>query len=551
MGAGKISERPLTYAEMYVRTAERVPDADALVFPGATLTYRELLERAKGRVGQLRTLGVGPGDRFGLLMQNCPEIVEFLLAAALLGATAVPINTRFKPRELGHVISDAELISVVTTGAIDGVLDFTELLYVTLEGLRENSGPLDLSLRGFPRLRSVGSTAEHPSPGIASVAAFPTTNGTPEPAQVRVHPDDPFLIMYTSGTTANPKGCVLTSGALVLNALAIVDRLEIPGDDVWWDPLPMFHMGGIMLMSSVFAAGGRFISQAHFTPEQALELMTREHPTVVYPLFPTITLDLIHHPDFAEAGIEGVRLVGSVAPPDVQRRIQDAFPSARLFSAFGITELCGCVAFHSPGDPVEQRLSTCGRALAGFEMRVVDPDSNESVAPGEKGELVGRGPQMFTGYYGNREATAAVIDHEGFFHTGDLCSMDEHGEITYHGRIKDMLKVGGENVSAIEVESYLATHPAIKMAQVVGVPDDRLLEVGAAFVELAPGQSLTEEEVIAYCQGRIARFKVPRYVRFVSEWPMSATKVQKFRLREQLMTELDTETVVAGEPAAH
>ena len=158
---------------------------------------------------------------------------------------------------------------------------------------------------------------------------------------------------------------------------------------------------------------------------------------------------------------------------------------------------------------------------------------------------------MFTGYYGNREATAAVIDHEGFFHTGDLCSMDEHGEITYHGRIKDMLKVGGENVSAIEVESYLATHPAIKMAQVVGVPDDRLLEVGAAFVELAPGQSLTEEEVIAYCQGRIARFKVPRYVRFVSDWPMSATKVQKFRLREQLMTELDTETMVAGEPAAH
>ena len=223
---------------------------------------------------------------------------------------------------------------------------------------------------------------------------------------------------------------------------------------------------------------------------------------MLYPLFPPITLDLIHDPRFASSGIEGVRLISSVAPPDVQQRIQDAFPSARLFSAYGITELCGCVAFNSPHDPAEQRLSTCGYGLAGFEMRIVDPGTNEPLAAGERGELVGRGPQMFTGYYGNPEATAAVIDGQGFFHTGDLCSMDGGGVISYHGRIKDMLKVGGENVSAIEVESYLATHPAIKIAQVVGVPDPRLIEVPAAFIELAPGQSVTEEAVIAYCKGR-------------------------------------------------
>jgi fatty-acyl-CoA synthase len=179
-------------------------------------------------------------------------------------------------------------------------------------------------------------------------------------------------------------------------------------------------------------------------------------------------------------------------------------------------------------------------------MRVVDPDANEPLAPGERGELVGRGPQMFTGYYGNPEATAEVVDQQGFFHTGDLASMDEHGDISYYGRLKDMLKVGGENVSAIEVESFLATHPAIKMAQIVGIPDPRLIEVGVAFVELAPGQTLTEQEVIDYCTGKIARFKIPRYVRFVTEWPMSATKVQKFRLREQLIAELDAAPAVAG-----
>jgi len=542
MAAEETITSTTTYREMFRRTAERVPDAEALVFPGARLTYRELLDAGEGRARQLSRLGVVRGRRFGLLMQNCPEIIEFLLGAAFIGATAVPINTRFKAREVGHVISDAELTSLVTTGAVDGVIDFIELIYETLDGLRESADPLALSLPHYPRLRSVATCCEREFSGVVSAAQLAAADQLPEIGEQQLSPDDPFLIMYTSGTTANPKGCVLTSAGLVRNAGAIVDRLQIPADDVWWDPLPMFHMGGIMLMSSVFAAGGTFISQAHFTPEEALDLIQSERPTVLYPLFPTITLDLIHHPRFASAAIEGVRLLGSVAPPDVQQRIQDAFPSARLFSAYGITELCGCVAFHSPDDPAEQRLRTCGRALDGFEMRIVDPDSGEPLSPHAPGELVGRGPQMFTGYYGNPEATAAVIDDHGFFHTGDLCSMDEHGEISYHGRIKDMLKVGGENVSAIEVESFLATHPGIKMAQVVGVPDDRLLEVGAAFVELAPGQSVTEDEVIAYCQARIARFKIPRYVRFVTEWPMSATKVQKFRLRDQLVEELRSTT---------
>jgi acyl-CoA synthetase (AMP-forming)/AMP-acid ligase II len=536
------------YAGMFRRTADRIPDTEALVFPDARLTYGELLKAGEERAIQLRQLGVGPGHRFGLLMQNCPEIVEFLLGAAFLGATAVPINTRFKPHELGHVIADSELTSVVTTGAIDGVVDFVELLYGTLDGLRASADPLALSLPRYPRLRSVATCGAGEAPGLVSIGQLSSLSGTPAASEHEPRPDDPFLIMYTSGTTANPKGCVLTSGALVLNSFAIVDRLEIPPDDVWWDPLPMFHMGGIMLMSSVFAAGGTFMSQAHFTVEQALDLIQSERPTVLYPLFPTITLDLIHHARFASSGIEDVRLVSSVAPPDVQQRIQDAFATARLFSAYGITELCGCVAFHSPQDPLEDRLQTCGFSLAGFKMRIAHPETNEPLGAGQRGELVGRGPQMFTGYYNNPEATAAVIDDQGFFHTGDLCSMDEHGVISYHGRIKDMLKVGGENVSAIEVESFLATHPSIKMAQVVGVPNDRLLEVVAAFVELAPGHGLTEEDVIAYCQGRIARFKVPRYVRFVTEWPMSATKVQKFRLREALVEELSPEAVARGTP---
>jgi fatty-acyl-CoA synthase len=536
-----------TYASMFLDAAARFANRPALVFPGATINYEDLVTRSRSRAAQLAQLGVGRGDRFGLLMHNGPEMVEFLLAAALVGACAVPINTRFRPPELAHVIADAELKAVITCGGAAGALDYGDRLGAAIPCLADASDPLALSAARFPHLRTVATTAERAEPGLLRLSDLPSAD--PVAIARKLNPADPLLIMYTSGTTAHPKGCVLTSGALVYNARAIVERLEIPSDDAWWDPLPLFHMGGIMLMSSLFAAGGRFISQAHFTPGEALELIELEHPTVVYPLFPTITLDLIHDPGFAAGHADGVRLVGSVAPPDVQRRIQDAFPSAHLFSAYGITELCGCVAFHSPLDPETQRLTSCGRPMAGFEMRIVDPDTNRELLADERGELVGRGPQMFTGYYGNSDATAAVIDPEGYFHTGDLCSIDPGGEIYYHGRIKDMLKVGGENVSAIEIESFLATHPAIKMAQVVGVPHPRLVEVAAAFIELAPGQELSERDVIDYCEGQLARFKVPRHVRFVSDWPMSATKVQKFRLRERLVEELGshatTETAAA------
>jgi fatty-acyl-CoA synthase len=538
-----------TYAEMFRDTAMRRPEVEALVFPGKRVTYQELLARGELRACQLRQLGVGPRKRFGLLMENCPEIVEFLLGAAFIGATAVPINTRFRPLELAHVIADAELTSVATTGAIDGVVEFTDLLAAALPSLAASEDLQALSLTDFPHLQTVATSGERAAAGIIrtrDIEPAVVTEATPEST---VSPDDPLLIMYTSGTTANPKGCVLTNGALVHNSWAIVDRLEVTESDRWWDPLPMFHMGGIMLMSSVFAAGGTFISQAHFTSREALELIGVERPTVLYPLFPTISLDIIHDPGFTSVDTDHVRMIGSVAPPDVQERIQAAFPDARLISAYGITELCGCVAFHSPHDPADDRLSGCGCPMDGFEMRIVDPDTNQPLPAGERGELVGRGTQMFSGYYGDPAATAEVIDAEGFFHTGDLCSTNERAAIFYHGRIKDMLKVGGENVSAIEVESYLATHPAIKMAQVVGVPDSRLLEAPAAFIELVPGQSLSGDEVIAYCRGRIAGFKVPRHVRFVTEWPMSATKVQKFRLRDQLAAELSDEPALAGSRA--
>jgi fatty-acyl-CoA synthase len=231
--------------------------------------------------------------------------------------------------------------------------------------------------------------------------------------------------------------------------------------------------------------------------------------------------------------------VFNVGPADTLRDMQDRMPHCTQVSAYGMTEFLGSIAMVETTDPVEVRCETEGRSLPGMEIQIRGP-GGEVLGPGERGEIVGRGPQRFDGYYKDPEKTAMAIEPDGWFHTGDLGSLDADGRLRYLGRMKDMLKVGGENVAAIEIESYLCTHPAVSIAQVVGVPDAKYQEVPAAFVELRPGAMATEEDLIEFCRGKIATFKVPRLVRFVTEWPMSATKIQKNRLREDLVAELGT-----------
>lgn len=511
-----------TYAGMFRAVAAAHGAAPGLSFPDSSRTYAELLAAGERRARQLRALGLGRGDRFGVLLPNCPELVELLLGGAMIGAAMVPINTRFKAVELAHVCADAELGALFTTDAIDEHTDFKALLQDSL-----------------PLVPTTVMLSPRPAAGMLAIGELErmaAAQPAPTPADASA-PEDPLLIMYTSGTTAHPKGCIETNLGVVRATADIAAVFGITAADRWWDPLPMFHMGALLLMTATFHRGGEYISQAHFDADAALAQFESRRPTILYPLFPTITLALIQHPDFDAAPLDQVRAVGSVSTPVVQRQIQDAFPAATLISAYGMTELCGTLAYSHYDDTLEQRLTTCGHLLPTWEARILDPDDGSVAAPGEEGELVVRGPYLFAGYYGDVEATAASFDAEGWFHTGDRCSLDADGLLCFHGRIKDMLKVGGENVGALEVESFLASHPAVSLAQVVGVPDGCYGEVPVAFVERVPGAELDEAELLSFCDGRIARFKIPRQVRFVEEWPMSSTKIQKFRLCDRFLAE--------------
>lgn len=527
---------PCTLGGLLTGAAQRWPERDALVFPDSRQTYAQLAERAGRRARSLTAFGIAPGDRVGILMPNCPEYVELLFGAALAGAVAVPVNARYKAEELAYVVENADLAGLVASSLASEYVDFAALLQSAFPDLADAPNPRALALRRAPKLRFVTSVSRDTPAGFVPYGEFAAAasgeRASPLAGQRTVRAEHPSIMMYTSGTTANPKGCPLAHGALVRNGAAMNrQRYFLGPEDRFWAPLPMFHMASILPLLACFDAGAAMLSMNRVEAGPALEMLERERASIAFPSFPTVTNDLIAHPRFAKTDLSRLRRINNVAPLEMLRRFQEAFPQAVQTGAYGLTETCGVIAFNHPDEDLETRLTTCGAPFDGVEVKIVDADSLQTLPTGERGEIWVRGYNVFDGYHKSPEKNAeSFVD--GWFRTGDLCSVDENDRIRYHGRLKDMLKVGGENVAAVEIESFLATHPAVKLAVVIGVPDARLLEAAAAFVELQPGAQASERDILDYCRGRIASFKVPRHVRFVSEWPMSSTKVQKFKLRE-------------------
>jgi fatty-acyl-CoA synthase len=267
-------------------------------------------------------------------------------------------------------------------------------------------------------------------------------------------------------------------------------------------------------------------------------MLEAEGCTVAMPVFDTIWLDVLDHPRYADTDLSALRMLLLLGTPESLRLTQGRMPGVTQVSGSGSTEACAQLALGSSRDPLEKRLTTCGRLVSGQEVLILDPETGAEQPPGHSGELLFRGVGRFDGYYKEPELTAAVIDEDGWYHSGDLASMSTDGYLSYEGRLKDALKVGGENVSPMEVEDFIRTHPAVSIVSVVGAADERYGEVVAAFIELSPGATATEEEIVDFCLDRIATFKIPRYVRFVDEWPMSGTKIAKRMLRDQISDEL-------------
>ncbi|GAA3976808.1 AMP-binding protein [Thermobifida alba] len=527
---------------MDARAAEH-PDREALVFPDRRMTYAELAERAdwfaRGFVG----LGVGAGDRVGILLPDCADIIAAIFGAAKVGVIPVPVNGRFKEYELSHLLNHSGMSVLVTRPPQPGGTDFPELVDAVLPGLAE-ARPERLDLADAPDLRQVLLLGSEERPGYLPEASFDAVARAASADEVtrraqRVKTRDTAIIIYTSGTTAAPKGAMLSHEALCRFADTLAnDRFRLTPDDRVWVPLPLFHIGGIAFSVMTIHARSVYVHSGFYRPDTALQQLQEERCTLALPCFETIWKPVLDRPDFAEYDLSALRTVLVTGVAERLRAMQEQLPHVVQVSTFGATEACSVLSVSSVDDSLEERVTTGGQVLPGMECRVVDPETGKDVPPNTLGELIYRGPNCFHGYFRDPELTRKVFDEDGWFHSGDLGTIDPDGRVTFVSRVKDMLKVGGENVAAAEAEGYLMRHPAVDFAQVVAAPDAYYTEVPAAFIQCKPGMTVTEEELIDFCLGKIATYRVPRYVRFVDEWPMSGTKIKKYVLREQITQEL-------------
>ena len=512
--AGHPSASRRSVCSLLDRWAAESPEAAALSFPTGESSHAELRESSLEAARRLRAGGVGPGDRVAILLREASEpYVAYGVGAMRLGAICVPINARNKTHELAYVLGHSAPRLLLTEPSFGELIDSA--------GLPEGCRAIVLGDGDFVAAGDEITAAE--------------VNELEED----VERDDPALLLYTSGTTANPKGCLHTHASLLAEGENCSGRIGLEAGERFWTPLAMFHVGGWQVLMSAFTRGACASHVGFFDAGTALGQLQRERCTHAFPAFELIWLGVLEHPDFPAADLSALRVVINVGVPERMRKMQELLPHVSQVSCLGMTESCGSLSIGRASDSLHSRTHTSGHLLPGMEVRVVDPVSGAEQAPGEPGEMLFRGVTSFAGYYRDPETTATVVDDEGWVRTGDLIRREEDGTIAFVSRLKDMLKVGGENVSAAEIEGYLITHPDVSVAAVVGAPDARYGEVPAAFVQLHKGASVDEQELIGYCLGNIATFKVPRYIRFVDEFPATATaKIQKFVLRERIDSEL-------------
>ena len=375
-----------------------------------------------------------------------------------------------------------------------------------------------------------------------------------EQRQSECHPDDVICIMYTSGTTGNPKGVMLTHHNLVANATYTMQGLRFTEQDRLCIPVPFYHCFGSVLgtLACAAAAAAMIIPSEYFDPGKALAAVAKERCTAIHGV-PTMFIAELEHPDFDQFDLETLRtgiMAGSPCPIEVMRQVIGRMGCREMTVGYGLTEAAPIITLTRADDSIERRVSTVGTVIPHVEVKIVDPETGEEVPAGEQGELCSRSFMNMKGYYKLPEATEAAIDAEAWLHTGDLATVDAEGYYKITGRSKDMIIRGGENVYPREIEEFLYTNPKVADVQVIGVPDERFGEEIMAWVMLRAGEEATEDEIRDFCRGRIAHYKVPRYVKFVSEFPMTVTgKIQKFVMREQSIKELELEGAASIETA--
>ena len=529
-----------TLAAALAGAAQQWPAQEALVISGRRMTYRQLHESVQQMAATLYAAGVRRGDHVAVCMGNSLEWVVFFYAAATLGAVTVPVNTRFKADEFEYCLKQAD---VKLLFVIDQFLkiDFIDMLRGFCPAV--DTRLPDAKLPQLGRVVVLGSNVPRGANSYEDFLARGTAVDRQQfdAARTAVQADDVLLMQFTSGTTSYPKGVMLTHDNMLRNAAYIARRFDCRAGDRYFSARPFYHVAGSTLsLLAALTSGACLCSSATFDAGEALRVMSEEGCTLTSGN-DTMFLMQLNHPDFAKYPLQ-LRGGWVSCGIEVTRQIIDRMGMRGVSQAYGLSEASPNVCMSYYTDDLDKRIEGWAHLLDDLEVRIVDPDSGATLPPGKSGEILVRGWSVMKGYYKMPEQTAKAIDADNWLHTGDLGVMDEDGRLRFLTRIKDVFRVGGENVAPAEVEDVLHKHPQIKQAQVFGVPDPRLIEVPAAYVILREGEHATPEEIIAWAKERLANFRVPRYVRIITSFePYGMTgsaKVQKNKLRAQALIEL-------------
>lgn len=508
-------------------------------------TYTELKDQVDRVACSLMRLGFAPGERLGLWATNCAEWTIIQYAAAKAGLILVNMNPSYRHTELEYSLNKVGCRGLIIISRFKDS-DYEQMVYHLVPELK--TAPIGtLASAAAPALRYVIKLNPEPSAGMLNYHDLLTTPTEKERAKLQnlgdmLQFDDPINIQFTSGTTGSPKGTMLTHHNILNNGYFIGETINLTEKDAVSIAVPLFHCFGMVIGNIACVSHGSTMvyHEEVFNPVANLKAIEEEKCTAAYGV-PTMFIAMLEHPDFANYDLSSLRtgvMAGSVCPMEVMRQVIGKMHMDQVTICYGMTETSPVSMQSHIDDPLDKRVSTVGRIHPHLEVKIID-EYGRIVPRGTSGELCTRGYSVMQGYWNDPEKTAEAIDKAGWMHTGDLASMDEEGYCSIVGRIKDLVIRGGENLFPREIEEFLYTHPDILDVQVVGIPDERYGEELCAWILLKDNASLSEEQVRKFCDGQISRQKIPRYIRFATEFPMTASgKVQKFKIRQMMIDEL-------------
>lgn len=540
----------ITMGDLLDEVVSRQGDREGVVYPEKNLrwTYRQFRDECNRAAKGLMKMGLKKGDHLAIWASNYPEWLVTQFATGKMGAVMITVNTNYRTRELEYLLRQSDTETLILMEEFKGV-SYVKMLYEICPELAETE-PGQLRSERLPKLKNVVFLGDERKPGMflwSDLLELGDRLGDEKLAerQASLHPDDVINMQYTSGTTGFPKGVMLTHDNIVNNGRNIAECMKLTSEDRMCIPVPFFHCFGCVLgVLACVNAGSTMIPAIQFDPLTVLKTVEEEKCTVLHGV-PTMFIAVLNHPEFSRMDLSSLRtgiMAGSNCPMEVMKRVMNDMGAREITIAYGQTESSPVICQTRTDDPIERRVSTVGKKLPHVEVKVIDPVTGKEVATGEQGELCTRGYHVMKGYYRMPEATRQAIDEEGWLHTGDLATMDPEGYLRITGRLKDMIIRGGENLYPREIEEFLYTHPKIVDVQIVGVPDEKYGEEVMAFIRLKERESLTKDELRAYCEGKIARYKIPRYMKIIDSYPMTASgKIQKFKLKEQAVWEMGLE----------